>query len=81
MLRIASDLLTKLSGRTIRFYSKGPADAARPYEQGQIDVDIAGLPKDLATERLIADLTAYGVAVERQVRRIKALCGARKSEV
>ena len=64
-----------------RLHSQDPADAAWRYEQAQVDADIEGLPKDAEAERLIADMTAAGVAPELQIERITAVFLARKAKM
>ena len=73
--------MTKSKQRVGRMHSQDPADAAWRYEQAQVDADIEGLPRDAEAERLIADMTAKGVAPEQQIARIKALFIARKVAV
>ena len=73
--------MTKLRRRVSHFHSTDPADAAWRYQQAQIDADIVGLPKDLATEHLIADVTVDGVPIERQIERIDVFYCAGKPEI
>ena len=63
-----------------RFHSDNPADAAWRAEQAHVDADIVGLPRDPDAERLVAEMTAEGVPIERQIERIKAYYVALKAE-
>ena len=55
------------SKRVSRLHSKDSADAAWRAQQAQVDADIEGLSRDAEADRLVAQMTAAGIAPRQRI--------------
>ena len=53
-------------------YSQDADAAAWRSEQAHVDADIEGLARDPEADRMVAEMDASGVPIERQIERLKA---------
>lgn len=64
--------------RPMHSHDAAAAAAAWRSEQSDVDADIEGLARDLEAARMVAELDASGVPIERQIERLKTYFKTRR---